>query len=423
MHHFAYRDGRLFAEGIPLEKIAQEVGTPFYCYSHATLERHFQAFEASLGSVPHLVCFSVKSNSNLAVLNVFLNQGAGLDVVSGGELYRALKAGIDPRRIIYSGVGKTEEELRYALDSEILMFNVESEQELERLQQIAVEQEMTAPVSLRINPDVDPQTHAYISTGLAENKFGIPIEDAERIYVKAKSMSNVNILGISCHIGSQLTDISPFTETLHKVKLFVERLALHEIAIKYLDLGGGLGVRYQDEKPPHPQEYARALKEEMAGLDCTLILEPGRVIVSNAGILISRVLYTKRNQAKNFVIVDAAMNDLARPSLYGAHHDILPVMRKDGQAGENETEKVDVVGPICETGDFLAKDRQLPVFEQGELMAVMSSGAYGFTMSSNYNSRPRAAEILVSEDQFYVIRERETYETLIRGEDIPDFLE
>jgi diaminopimelate decarboxylase len=334
-----------------------------------------------------------------------------------------LKAGIDPRRIIYSGVGKTDDELRYALDSEILMFNVESEQELDRLQQIAVQQEMTAPISFRINPDVDPQTHAYISTGLAENKFGIPIEDAERIYVKAKSMSNVNILGISCHIGSQLTDISPFIETLHKVKLFIERLALHEIAIKYLDLGGGLGVRYLDEKPPHPQEYARALKEEMAGLDCTLILEPGRVIVSNAGILVSRVLYTKRNQAKKFVIVDAAMNDLARPSLYGAHHDILPVMRKDGQADENEPEKADVVGPICETGDFLAKDRQLPVFEQGDLMAVMSSGAYGFTMSSNYNSRPRAAEVLVSEDQFYVIRERETYETLIRGEDIPGILE
>ena len=423
MHHFIYKDNELFCESVPVADIAQAVGTPFYLYSSATLAHHFNTFDKSFGELPHLTCFAVKSCSNLSILRLFSTLGGGADIVSGGELYRSLKAGIDPRRIIYSGVGKTDDELRYALDSEILMFNVESEQELDRLQQIAVQQEMTAPISFRINPDVDPQTHAYISTGLAENKFGIPIEDAERIYVKAKSMSNVNILGISCHIGSQLTDISPFIETLHKVKLFIERLALHEIAIKYLDLGGGLGVRYLDEKPPHPQEYARALKEEMAGLDCTLILEPGRVIVSNAGILVSRVLYTKRNQAKKFVIVDAAMNDLARPSLYGAHHDILPVMRKDGQADENETEIADVVGPICETGDFLAKDRQLPVFEQGDLMAVMSSGAYGFTMSSNYNSRPRAAEVLVSEDQFYVIRERETYETLIRGEDIPGILE
>lgn len=423
MHHFIYKDNELFCESVAIADIGKAVGTPFYLYSNATLTHHFNTFDKSFGDVPHLTCFAVKSCSNLAVLRLFSTLGGGADIVSGGELYRALKAGIDPRRIIYSGVGKTDEELRYALDSEILMFNIESEQELERLQQIAVEQEMAAPISFRINPDVDPRTHAYISTGLAENKFGIPIEDAERIYLKAKSMANVNILGISCHIGSQLTDISPFTETLHKVKLFVERLSKHDISIKYLDLGGGLGVRYQDEKPPHPQEYARALKEEMGGLDCTLILEPGRVIVSNSGILVSRVLYTKRNQAKNFIIVDAAMNDLARPSLYGAHHEILPVLRKEGQAAGELTEKADVVGPICETGDFLAKDRELPIFEPGDLIAVMSSGAYGFTMSSNYNSRPRAAEVLVSEDRFYVIRERETYETLIRGEDIPGFME
>ena len=423
MHHFIYKDNELFCESVAIADIAKTVGTPFYLYSNATLTHHFNTFDKSFGDVPHLTCFAVKSCSNLAVLRLFSTLGGGADIVSGGELYRALKAGIDPRRIIYSGVGKTEEELRYALDSEILMFNIESEQELERLQQIAVEQEMTAPISFRINPDVDPQTHAYISTGLAENKFGIPIEDAERIYLKAKSMANVNILGVSCHIGSQLTDISPFTETLHKVKLFVERLDRHEISIKYLDLGGGLGVRYQDEKPPHPQEYARALKEEMGGLDCTLILEPGRVIVGNAGILVSRVLYTKRNQAKKFIIVDAAMNDLVRPSLYGAHHDILPVLRKEAQAAGELTEKADVVGPICETGDFLAKDRKLPLFEQGDLIAVMSSGGYGFTMSSNYNSRPRVAEVLVSEDRFYIVRERETYETLIRGEDIPGFME
>jgi diaminopimelate decarboxylase len=419
MHHFIYKDNELYCESVAVADIAKAVGTPFYLYSNATLTHHFNTFDKSFAELPHLTCFAVKSCSNLAILRLFSTLGGGADIVSGGELYRSLKAGIDPRRIIYSGVGKTDEELRYGLDSGILMFNVESEQELERLQQIAVEQELTAPVSFRINPDVDPQTHAYISTGLAENKFGIPIEDAERIYLQAKTMSNINILGVSCHIGSQLTDISPFTETLRKVKLFIERLAKHDIGVDYLDLGGGLGVRYLDEKPPHPQEYARALKEEMAGLNCTLILEPGRVIVSNAGILISRVLYTKRSQVKNFVIVDAAMNDLARPSLYGAHHDILPILRKDGQ----ESEKADVVGPICETGDFLARDRELPVFQQNDLMALMSSGAYGFTMSSNYNSRPRAAEVLVIEDQFHVIRDRESYETLIRGENIPDFME
>ena len=370
-----------------------------------------------------MTCFAVKSCSNLAILRLFSTLGGGADIVSGGELYRSLKAGIDPRRIVYSGVGKTEEELRYGLVSGILMFNVESEQELEKLQQVAQEQDLVAPVSFRVNPDVDPKTHAYISTGLAKNKFGIPIEQAEKVYLRAKEMSHIKILGVSCHIGSQLTEISPFTETLHKVKQFVSRLETHGISIEYLDLGGGLGVRYQDEKPPHPQEYARALKEEMEGLRCTLILEPGRVIVSNAGILVSQVLYTKRTGSKNFIIVDAAMNDLARPSLYDAHHDILPVIRQSGQAVNENLEIADVVGPICESGDFLAKDRELPILGQGDLMAVMSSGAYGFTMSSNYNSRPRAAEVLVKDDQFYVIRERENYETLIRDENIPDFLE
>jgi len=423
MHHFIYKDNELYCESVAIADIAKAVGTPFYLYSNATLTHHFTTFDKSFGELSHLTCFAVKSCSNLAVLRLFSTLGGGADIVSGGELYRSLKAGIDPRRIIYSGVGKTEEELRYGLVSGILMFNVESEQELERLQQIAQEQELVAPVSFRINPDVDPKTHAYISTGLAKNKFGIPIEQAESVYLRARDMSHINILGVSCHIGSQLTEISPFTETLNKVKLFISRLETHGIAIKYLDLGGGLGVRYQDEKPPHPQEYARALKDEMEGLDCTLILEPGRVIVGNAGILVSRVLYTKQTETKNFVIVDAAMNDLARPSLYGAHHDILPVLRKAVQSTEQPMQMADVVGPICETGDFLAKDRQLPVFAQGDLMAVMSSGAYGFTMSSNYNSRPRAAEVLVKEDQFYVIRERENYETLIRDESIPDFLE
>ena len=423
MHHFIYKDNELYCESVAIADIAKAVGTPFYLYSSATLAHHFNTFDKSFAELSHLTCFAVKSCSNLAILRLFSTLGGGADIVSGGELYRSLKAGIDPRRIVYSGVGKTEEELRYGLVSGILMFNVESEQELEKLQQVAQEQDLVAPVSFRVNPDVDPKTHAYISTGLAKNKFGIPIEQAEKVYLRAKEMSHIKILGVSCHIGSQLTEISPFTETLHKVKQFVGRLETLGISIEYLDLGGGLGVRYLDEKPPHPQEYARALKEEMEGLKCTLILEPGRVIVSNAGVLISEVLYTKRTQTKNFIIVDAAMNDLARPSLYDAHHDILPVIRKSVSGTDETLEIVDVVGPICETGDFLAKDRQLPVFGQGDLMAVMSSGAYGFTMSSNYNSRPRAAEVLVKDDQFYVIRERENYETLIRDENIPDFLE
>ncbi len=423
MHHFIYKDNELYCESVPIVEIAKTVGTPFYLYSNATLTHHFNTFDKSFGELPHLTCFAVKSCSNLAVLRLFSTLGGGADIVSGGELYRSLKAGIDPRRIIYSGVGKTEEELRYGLVSGILMFNVESEQELEKLQQVAREQEMVAPVSFRINPDVDPKTHAYISTGLAKNKFGIPIEQAEKVYLRAREMSNIKILGVSCHIGSQLTEISPFTEALRKVKLFINRLGTHGISVEYLDLGGGLGVRYQDEKPPHPQEYARALQEEMQDVECTLILEPGRVIVSNAGILVSRVLYTKRTQSKNFVIVDAAMNDLARPSLYEAHHDILPVERKTGQETDENMEIADVVGPICETGDFLARDRKLPVFEQDDLVAVMTSGAYGFTMSSNYNSRPRVAEVLVKEDQFHVIRARENYETLIRDENIPHFLE
>ena len=423
MHHFIYKDNELYCESVAIADIAKAVGTPFYLYSSATLAHHFNTFDKSFAELSHLTCFAVKSCSNLAILRLFSTLGGGADIVSGGELYRSLKAGIDPRRIVYSGVGKTEEELRYGLVSGILMFNVESEQELEKLQQVAQEQDLVAPVSFRVNPDVDPKTHAYISTGLAKNKFGIPIEQAEKVYLRAKEMSHIKILGVSCHIGSQLTEISPFTETLHKVKQFVSRLETHGISIEYLDLGGGLGVRYQDEKPPHPQEYARALKEEMEGLRCTLILEPGRVIVSNAGILVSQVLYTKRIGSKNFIIVDAAMNDLARPSLYDAHHDILPVIRQSGQAVNENLEMADVVGPICESGDFLAKDRELPILGQGDLMAVMSSGAYGFTMSSNYNSRPRAAEVLVKDDQFYVIRERENYETLIRDENIPDFLE
>lgn len=392
--------------------IAARVGTPFYLYSAETLTRHFNAFDGAF-SVPHITCFAVKSCSNIAILNLFAKLGGGADIVSGGELFRALKAGIDPGRIVYSGVGKTEEEMRLALSSGILMLNVESHQELEALQQVAASMGVTAQVSFRVNPDVDPKTHAYISTGLAKNKFGIPINDALDSYLAAREMANIRIVGVSCHIGSQLTDVSPFVESLVKVRGFVGRLREAGIGISYLDLGGGVGIRYNEEAPPLPAAYAEALEREMGGLDCTLILEPGRVLVGNAGILVTKVLYTKQG-GKKFVIVDAGMNDLARPSLYDAYHAIQPVVRR-GEA----TEVVDVVGPICETGDFLARGKAIAVAESGDLLAVMSAGAYGFSMSSNYNSRPRVAEVLVKGDTFHVIRKRECYESLIEGETIP----
>ena len=364
----------------------------------------------------HLTCFAVKACSNIAILNIFGRMGGGADIVSGGELFRALKAEIDAEKIIYSGVGKTRAEMREALYAGILMFNVESSQELDRLQEVAAELGTRAPVAFRINPDVDPKTHAYISTGLAKNKFGIPIEQALEVYQQAEEMANIDTLGVSCHIGSQLTDLSPFVESLNKIKGFIRKLEGDGIAISYLDLGGGLGIRYDDEEPPHPSAYADAIMKEMGEFDCTLILEPGRVIVGNAGILVTKVLYTKTGE-KKFIIVDAGMNDLARPSLYGAFHSIQPVERRD-----QGTEIVDVVGPICETGDFLSKGRELPICERGNLLGVMSAGAYGFTMSSNYNSRPRVCEILVNDDSFHVIRKRETYDQLIAGESIPDFL-
>ena len=419
MHHFEYRNDNLHCESVDIRRVAEAVGTPFYLYSSATLTHHFNAFDSSFADINHLTCYAVKACSNLAILRLFASLGGGADIVSGGELFRALKAGFDPKRIIYSGVGKTKEELRYGLESGILMFNIESAQELERLQETAAELQLTVPVSFRVNPDVDPGTHAYISTGLARNKFGIPFDQAEELYWRAKTMPNVEILGVSCHIGSQLVEVDPFVEALSKVKRFILSLGEQDISVKYLDLGGGVGIRYHDESPPDLKDYALAIKEEMKGLSCTLILEPGRVIVGNAGILVARVQYTKENRTKKFVITDAAMNDLVRPSLYDAFHDILPVVRPSGNA---DLETVDVVGPICESGDFLAKDRELPPLAGGDLVAVMSSGAYGFSMSSNYNSRPRVAEVLVHEDAFFVIRERETYTTLIHGEDIPEFL-
>ena len=418
MNHFVYKNGEFFCEEMSVADIAREVGTPFYLYSKATLTRHFQTFDSAFDGIEHLTCFAVKACSNLSILHLFSGLGGGADIVSGGELYRALTAGVDPKRIIYSGVGKTEAELRYGLESGILLFNVESAQELERLQRVAATMGVRAPVSFRVNPDVDPKTHAYISTGLAKNKFGVPIAEAFDLYVQAKGMENIAIKGVSCHIGSQLTLISPFIESLRKVKGFVARLAAEGIAIEYIDLGGGLGITYDDEQPPQPQEYAEAIRAELQGTRATLILEPGRVLVGNAAILVTEVQYTKNNrgvdQEKKFVVVDAAMNDLARPSLYGAFHAIVPVQEK-GTARE----MVDIVGPICETGDFLAKDRALPPVQQGDLLAVMSAGAYGFSMSSNYNSRPRVAEVLVDGNQYTLIRRRETVEELVNGEILP----
>jgi len=411
----------MYCEDVPVAEIAATTGTPFYLYSAATLRRHFKAFDSGFDGIDHLTCFAVKSCSNISILRQFSRLGGGADIVSGGELFRAMKAGIKPDKIVYSGVGKTESEMREALYAGILLFSVESLQELDRLQKVAAELGTTAPVAFRINPDVDPKTHAYISTGLTKNKFGIPVDEALQEYVRARDMENIEVLGVSCHIGSQLTQVDPFIAALRKIKNFVGRLQGEGIPLKYLDLGGGVGITYDDEEPPHPHVYAEAIKAEMQDLDCTLILEPGRVIVGNAGILVTEVQYTKVNSGgekeKRFVIVDAAMNDLIRPSLYGAYHGIRPINETD--RGQH---KVDVVGPICETGDFLAKDRLLPEVRQGDLLAVMSSGAYGFTMSSNYNSRPRVAEVLVSGDQVYIIREREDYESLIRGETLADTL-
>jgi diaminopimelate decarboxylase len=416
MNHFEYRDRVLHCEDVPLPLVAAAVGTPFYLYSAATLTRHFLAMDQAFADCPHVTCFAAKSCSNIAILNLFGRLGGGADIVSGGELFRALAAGIDPRKIVYSGVGKSTEELRYALRTGILQFNVESAQELSSLQAVAQELQVKAPVALRINPDVDPQTHAYISTGLAKNKFGLPLDQAAAVYAEAQAMSHIEVTGVSCHIGSQLTSVAPFVESLNKVIAFIKRLAATGIAIQYLDMGGGLGIRYDQEEPPLPTEYAAALKESLRQVPgCTLIIEPGRVIVGNAGVLVTKVLYTKQG-AKQFIIVDAGMNDLARPSLYGAYHAIQPVVESD--RGEVVA---DLVGPICETGDFLARDRQLPVCASGDLLAVMSAGAYGFSMSSNYNSRPRVAEVLVRGDQFQVIRKRETFAALIQGESIPEW--
>jgi diaminopimelate decarboxylase len=417
MHFFEYKDHQLQCEGIPIKRIAERVGTPFYLYSYHTLVRHFTIFDEAFKGIPHLVCYSAKANSNLALLRLFVNLGGGVDVVSGGELYRALKGGADPQKIVFSGVGKREDEIEYALKTGILMFNVESSQELQAISQVGSRIGKEAAIAIRVNPDIDPKTHPYISTGLRQNKFGIDILRAPMAYRLASKLPNLKIVGIDCHIGSQLVEVEPIIEALRRLKQLVENLRKEGMEIQYLDLGGGLGITYEDEEPPHPIEYASTILEEIRGFGCTLILEPGRVIVGNAGVLVSKVLYTKENEEKRFVIVDAGMNDLVRPSYYGSYHQILPVIEKT-----REEVVADVVGPICESSDFLAKGRKIPNLQPGELIAVMSAGAYGFSMSTNYNSRPRIAEVLVRDDQMVVIRRREGYEDLIRGEEIPEFL-
>jgi diaminopimelate decarboxylase len=418
MHHFQYQNMELYCEGVPVSEIARDVGTPFYLYSHATLKQHFKAFDGAFQGMEHLTCFSMKSNSSLAILRLFARQGGGVDIVSGGELYRALKAGVDPQKIVYSGVGKRTEDLEYALKSDILLFNVESSQEISQLNEVARSLGKRAPIAIRINPDIDPQSHPYISTGLKENKFGIEISKALEEYTRAATLSNLSITGVSCHIGSQLTQVSPFVDAMRLLQELIKKLRQAGIGITYLDLGGGLGITYDKEEPPHPEEYAAALKKELGMEDMILILEPGRVIMGNAGILVTQVLYTKTTHEKDFIIVDAAMNDLIRPSLYGSYHGIQPVKLR-----ERQKVRADIVGPICETGDFFARDREVEAYEPGELMAIMSAGAYGFSMASNYNSRPRVAEVMVKGDQHDVIRTRESYEDLVKGELIPAFLE
>ncbi|MCX4198539.1 diaminopimelate decarboxylase [Methylobacterium organophilum] len=412
MEAFSYRDGQLFAEGVALPALAQRFGTPTYVYSRAHIEAQYRAYADALDGMPHLVCFAVKANSNLGVLNVLARLGAGFDIVSRGELERVLAAGGEPGRIVFSGVGKTRDDMRRALEVGVHCFNVESTDELERLQQVAAELGMKAPVSLRVNPDVDAGTHPYISTGLKENKFGIDIDNAEAVYARAAELPNLDVVGVDCHIGSQLTSLPPFLDALDRLLALVDRLATRGIQIRHLDLGGGLGVRYRDEQPPLAGDYIQAVRQRIEGRRLALVFEPGRSIVANAGVLLTRVEYLKHTAHKDFAIVDAAMNDLIRPALYQAWMNVVAV-----QPHEGDTRRYDIVGPICETGDFLAKDRELALVE-GDLLAVCSAGAYGFVMSSNYNTRGRAAEVLVDGDQAFEVRRRESVQELYAGESL-----
>ena len=411
MDYFNYRDNKLFAEDVAVDEIVAQYGSPCYIYSRATFEKHWNAFDQAFGDHPHLICYAVKANSNIAILNILARLGSGFDIVSLGELERVLAAGGNPEKIVFSGVGKREDEIVAALKTGIRCFNVEVSGELDRINQLAAELGVVAPVSFRVNPDVDAKTHPYISTGLKENKFGIDIQQALTEYRRAARMDNIKVVGIDCHIGSQLTETTPFIAALDKILALVNTLKQDGIALHHLDLGGGLGIRYKDERPPEPAEYVAAILERLGDNDYEISLEPGRAIAGNAGILVTQVEYLKPTEHKNFAIVDAAMNDLVRPSLYSAWQDIIPV-NKESAAVESTW---DIVGPVCETGDFLGKERELKL-SQGDLLAVRSSGAYGFTMSSNYNSRPRVAEIMVDGSDIHLIRERESVPQLWAGE-------
>jgi len=411
MHFFQYKGDVLFAEEVDLRALAEVVGTPTYVYSYRTLKRHCTALHRAFGDRPHLTCYAVKANGNLALLRALAQEGIGADIVSGGELFRARTAGFPGERIVYSGVGKTEVEMRYALEEGIMCFNVESLPELDVLNRVAGEMGKVAPVALRVNPDVDPKTHPHIATGLRENKFGIAYEDALDAYKIASSLSNVKVVGVDAHIGSQITSVEPFVESVRRLVELVEKLGDEGIILEHIDIGGGLGIRYRDETPPEPAEWVKALLPVLEPTGLKVIFEPGRSLVGNAGILLTKVLYVKETPHKNFIVVDAAMTDLIRPALYGAYHEVLPVERR----GEEEI-VADIVGPVCESGDFLAKGRSIERPRRGDLLAVMSAGAYGFVMSSNYNARPRPAEVFVKGDRFQVVRERESYGDLVRGE-------
>ncbi len=415
MNYFDYTGPDMCCEGVPIKDIAAEVGTPFYLYSHRTLIEHYRKVEEAFADVPHLVCYSVKANSNRAVLQALREEGAGADIVSGGELFRAREAGIPADQMVYAGIGKTDQEIRFALDSGILMFNVESGQELKAISRVAGEAGVTASIALRVNPDVDPHTHPYIATGLKSAKFGLSPDEALREYEQAAAMPNIEVAGVHQHIGSQITEVGPFKESLEKTGELMSQLKERGMNIRFMNIGGGFGIPYKGEEVPTPADYARVLTPLLHSTGCKVILETGRMIVGNAGVLVSKVLYRKASESKQFVIIDAAMNDLIRPSLYNSWHEIMPVSWQ-----ERERETVDVVGPVCESGDFMAKERMVPRLEPGELLAVMSAGAYGFTMSSNYNSRLRVAEVMVRDGAWSVVKERESFEDLVRGErDLP----
>lgn len=410
MHFFDYKNDILCCEDVPIPEIAEDVGTPFYLYSRNTLQRHYQKFEEALSGVDHIICYAIKANPSLAICKLLADEGAGADVVSGGELARALHAGIPSQKIVFNGNGKTEEELTTALEADILMFNVDSESELQLLNRLAGKMGRKARVALRVNPDINPRTHPYISTGLKENKFGVAIENAIEYYQQADSMPNIEIVGIHKHIGSQIVELSPFVDSLERVMSLVKELTAAGLGIRYIDMGGGIGITYDEERPPSFEEYVGAVRPMLNGSDHTLIVEPGRVIVGNAGILVTRVSHIKKSAGKNFVVVDAAMNDLIRPSIYSAYHKIIPVER---QRNSDETVVADVVGGICESTDFFAKGRELPRLEAGELIAIMSAGAYGSAMASNYNSRPLIAEVMASHNEYRIVRRRQTFKEMI----------